>query len=71
MQVIETLTIETLPLRIEDRKLKHLRGKEIAPMKVVWGGPVDGSVTWELETRMGETYPEFFLSGNFLGRKSF
>ncbi|XP_050919332.1 uncharacterized protein LOC127136860 [Lathyrus oleraceus] len=45
VQVRENLTIEASHLRIEDRKVKHLKGKEIASVKVVWGGPVGGSVT--------------------------
>ena len=38
VQVRDNLTVETLPLRIEDRKVKKLRGKEIPLVKVVWGG---------------------------------
>jgi len=34
VQVKENLTYETLPLRIEDRRTKHLRGKEILLVKV-------------------------------------
>ncbi|RZC11704.1 Transposon Tf2-9 polyprotein, partial [Glycine soja] len=33
VQVKENLTYETLPLRIEDRRTKHLRGKEISLVK--------------------------------------
>ncbi|XP_050884197.1 uncharacterized protein LOC127087351 [Lathyrus oleraceus] len=45
VQVKENLTVENLPLRIEDREVKHLRGKEIAFVKVVWGGSTGDSVT--------------------------
>ncbi|KAI5428956.1 hypothetical protein KIW84_033809 [Lathyrus oleraceus] len=45
-------------MRIEDRELKQLRGKEIALVKVAWGGPAGGNVTWELESQMKESYPE-------------
>ncbi|KAI5434894.1 hypothetical protein KIW84_021642 [Lathyrus oleraceus] len=45
-------------MRIEDRELKQLRGKEIALVKVAWGGPTGGNVTWELESQMKESYPE-------------
>ena len=38
VQVKENLTYETLPLRIEDRRTKHLGGKEIPLVKVIWGG---------------------------------
>ena len=35
VQVKENLTYETLPLRIDDRMVKQLRGKEIPLVKVV------------------------------------
>ena len=57
----DNLTVETLPMRIEDREVKQLRGKEIALVKVAWGGPADGNVTWELESQMKEAYPELFV----------
>ncbi|KAI5431411.1 hypothetical protein KIW84_035556 [Lathyrus oleraceus] len=41
-------------MRIEDRELKQLRGKEIALVKVTWGGPAGGNVTWELENLVAE-----------------
>ncbi|KAI5387430.1 hypothetical protein KIW84_073528 [Lathyrus oleraceus] len=43
-------------MRIEDRELKQLRGKEIALVKVAWGGPAGGNVTWELEIVKFRTY---------------
>jgi len=38
VQVRDNLTVETLPVRIEGREVKKLRGKEIPLVKVVWGG---------------------------------
>ena len=35
MQVRDNLTMETMPVRIADREIKTLRGKEIALVKVV------------------------------------
>ncbi|XP_050915862.1 uncharacterized protein LOC127130954 [Lathyrus oleraceus] len=58
VQVRYKLAVEASPLQIEDREVKHLRVKEIASMKVVWGEPVGGSMTWELESRMRESYLE-------------
>ena len=49
--------------------MKTLRGKEIALVKVVWGGPAGESLTWEREDQMKESYPTLFSSGNFRGRK--
>ena len=61
IQVRDNLTVETLLARIEDRKLKQLRGKEIALVKVAWGGPACGNVTWELESQMKDSYPKRFV----------
>ena len=48
-------------MRIEDREVKKLRGKEIALVKVIWGGVANGNITWELEDKMRESYPELFV----------
>lgn len=42
VQVRENLTVEALPIRIEDREVKQLRGKNIALVKMVWRGPARG-----------------------------
>jgi hypothetical protein len=60
VQVRDNLTVETLPLRIDDRKVKTLRGREIPLVRVVWGGATGESLTWELESKMQESYPELF-----------
>ncbi|XP_028246736.1 uncharacterized protein LOC114424065 [Glycine soja] len=60
VQVKENLTYETLPLRIEDRQTKHLRGKEIPLVKVIWGGASGEDATWELESQMQEAHPSLF-----------
>jgi len=51
--------------------VKHLRGKEIVLVKVIWVTPTGESATWESENRMKVSYPELFPSGNFRGRKFF
>ncbi|XP_039686414.1 uncharacterized protein, partial [Medicago truncatula] len=58
VQVRDNLTVETLPVRIDDRKVKTLRGKEIPLVRVVWSGATGESLTWELESKMLESYPE-------------
>ena len=58
-------------MKIKDREVKRLRGKEIVLMKVIWLGPIGESATWDSEGRMRESYPELFSSGNFRGRKFF
>jgi hypothetical protein len=60
VQVRDSLTVETLPLRIDDREVKTLRGKEIPLVRVVWSGTTGESLTWELESKMKESYPELF-----------
>lgn len=45
VEVRDNLTMETLPMRKEDKQVKKLCGKEIALVKVVWGGPTGGNVT--------------------------
>ena len=41
--------------------MKKFRGKEIALVKVIWGGAANGNITWELEDKMKESYPELFV----------
>ena len=60
VQVRDNLTYEAQPLKISDRRLKQLRGKEIALVKVQWGID-EGEATWELEDKMRELYPDLFL----------
>ncbi|KAI5415295.1 hypothetical protein KIW84_040659 [Lathyrus oleraceus] len=61
VQVRDNLTVDTSPMRIEDREVKKLRGKEIALVKVIWDGAANGNITWELEDKMKESYPELFV----------
>ncbi|MCI87633.1 cytochrome P450, partial [Trifolium medium] len=56
----DDLTIETVPLRIEGREVRKLRSKEIASVKVVWGGHAGENATWELESKMRGSYPDLF-----------
>ena len=68
IQVKENLTYETLPLRIEDRWTKHLRGKKISLVKVILGGASGEDAMWELQIQMREAYPALFESGKFWGQ---
>jgi len=65
------VTDETWLVRIEDREVKRLRGKEIILVKVIWVGPTGESATSESESRMKVSCPELFPSGNFRGQKFF
>ena len=71
VEVRDNLTVEALPVKILDRELKQLRGKDIALVKVAWGGAAEGNLTWELESRMRESYPELFVSGNIFEDENF
>jgi len=65
LEVKDNLTVETWPVRVEDREVKHLRGKEIVFVTVIWVRPTGKSATWESESRMKDSYPELFPSGKF------
>ena len=58
-------------MQIEDFRIKRLRGKEIPLVRVTWGEASGESLTWELESEMRSSYPEFFEAGNFRGQKFF
>ncbi|KAK7393682.1 hypothetical protein VNO78_22245 [Psophocarpus tetragonolobus] len=59
IQIREDLSYEVIPVRIEDIRVKQLRGKEIPLVKVLWSS-VTGDTTWELEDKMRELYPALF-----------
>jgi len=69
LEVRDNLTVETWPVRIQDREVKSLRGKEIVLVKVIWLGPTRENAIWESESRMMDSYPELFFSDNFRGQK--
>ena len=60
VQVQDNLIMETMLVRITDREMKTLRGKEIALVKVVWLRAARESMNWELESKMRDSYPELF-----------
>ncbi|KAI5423114.1 hypothetical protein KIW84_046201 [Lathyrus oleraceus] len=63
IQVRENLAVKASPVQIEDREVKQLRANDIALVKVVWGGPAGGSITWELENQMRKSYLTLFPLG--------
>ena len=68
VQVKANLTYETQPLRIDDRMVKQLRGKEISLVNVVWGSASGEDATWELEGQMRDAYPTLFNIDKFRGQ---
>jgi len=57
LEVRDNLTVETWSVKIKDREVRSLRGKEIILVKVIWFGPTGESATWESKSRMNESYP--------------
>ncbi|RDX83476.1 hypothetical protein CR513_35600, partial [Mucuna pruriens] len=47
IQLRENLTYETQSKRVEDMRVKKLRGKKISMVKVTWSDTI-GDTTWEL-----------------------
>ena len=72
MQRKDNLILEALPKRIENRRVKQLRGKGLPLVKVIWSGATEESPIWELESKMRELYPQLFIPGTceFRGRNS-
>lgn len=56
LQLRENLTIEAPPMRIEDREVNQLCGKDITLVKVAWGGLSGGNITWEPESQMRDSH---------------
>nr|KYP36153.1 Retrotransposable element Tf2 [Cajanus cajan] len=61
VRVKENLTFEKSPVAVVDYKLKELRGKSIALVKVLWDAAT-GEATWEVEQQCRERYPFLFPS---------
>nr|KYP51486.1 Retrotransposable element Tf2 [Cajanus cajan] len=66
VQVKENLTFEKLLVAVVDHKLKELRGKCIALVKVLWDATT-GEATWEVEQQCRERYPFLFPSKSVFG----
>jgi len=45
LEVRDNLTVETWPVRVDDREVKRLRGKDIILVKVIWVGQTSESAT--------------------------
>nr|KYP41364.1 Transposon Ty3-I Gag-Pol polyprotein [Cajanus cajan] len=69
VQVKENLTFEKLPVVVVDHKLKELRGKSIALVKVLWDAAT-GEATWEVEQQCRVRYPFLFPSKSVYGDKN-
>ena len=59
VQLKHNLTFDAVPVQIMDKKVKELRGKQIPLVKVMWN-EVNGDITWELEEKIKDIYPNYF-----------
>ncbi|WMV41149.1 hypothetical protein MTR67_034534 [Solanum verrucosum] len=60
VQITGDLTYEEVPIAILDRKVRELRNKEVASVKVLWRNQQVEEVTWEAEEAMKLKYPHLF-----------
>ena len=58
--VEEDLSYEEVDVEILDRKIKRLRNKEVATIKVLWRNHLIEGAPWEAEADMRSRYPHFF-----------
>ena len=56
----QNMTFEEEPITILDRKIRKLRSKEIASVKVQWKHRPVEEATWETESDMRSKYPHLF-----------
>jgi len=59
VQLKNNLTFDVMLVQILDKKVKELRGKQIPLVKVMWN-EANGDITWELEEKIKDIYPQLF-----------
>ncbi|WMV46275.1 hypothetical protein MTR67_039660 [Solanum verrucosum] len=59
----DSLSYEDIPVQILDRRVRKLRTKEVASVKVLWRDQFVEEATWEAEEDMKKRYPHLFESG--------
>lgn len=59
----DSLSYEEIPDHILDRKVRKLRTKEVASVKVLWGNQFVEELTWKAKKDMKKRYPHLFESG--------
>ena len=58
--VKDSLSYEDVPVEILDRRVRRLRNKEVASIKVLWRSQSVEEATWEEEEAMKAKYPHPF-----------
>lgn len=61
VQLKENLSLEVPPMSIADRSVKHVRGKEIKLVNVIWN-QTTYDATWEREDNMKELHSDLFVN---------
>ena len=56
----DSLSYEEIQYQILDRKVRKLRTKEVASVKVLWGNQFVEELTWKAEKDMKKRYPHLF-----------
>ena len=59
------LSYEEIPVQVSDCKVKELRRKKIALVKVLWRNHEVEEATWERKEEMRTKYPHLFGTFNF------
>ncbi|XP_070029844.1 uncharacterized protein [Nicotiana sylvestris] len=60
IEIKEGLTYEEVPIEVLDRRVRKLRTKELASVKVLWSNHDSKEATWEVEEDIREKYPYLF-----------
>ena len=61
IQVKDNLTLGVSPKRVNDRRAKQRRGKEVRLKVVIWDQKI-GEATWKLEDNIRKQQPKLFAS---------
>ncbi|XP_069149270.1 uncharacterized protein [Solanum lycopersicum] len=62
--VYENLSYKEVPIQILNRRVKKLRNKDVASIKVLWRIHLVEGATWEAEADMKSRYPHLFKNSN-------
>ena len=60
IEIHEDLSLQEEPVQTLDFKVKTLRNKDIPLVKVLWRNQLVEEATWERDSNMRASYPEFF-----------
>ncbi|WMV10055.1 hypothetical protein MTR67_003440 [Solanum verrucosum] len=63
IKIKDSLSYEEIPVQILNRRVRKLRTKEVASVKVLWRKQFVEEATWEAEEDMKKRYPHLFESG--------